>query len=160
MLSGEQHVAVLLLIIAFSPAVCEEVLFRGAILSGVRSRMAAVPAAVVVGVLFGLFHISIHRVLPTALLGIAIGYMTVRWGSIFVAMLFHFIVNATVVLIETEHVPARMIEYFESEGFEQHSFSLPVVLLAGLLVVAAIVLTEMFGRQREVGDGTMGEQGA
>ena len=115
---------------------------------------------VVVGVLFGLFHISIHRVLPTALLGIAISYMAVRSGSIFVAMLFHFIVNASVVLIETGHVPDRMTEYFESAGFEQHSFSLPVVLLAGILVVAAIVLTEVLWRRRGVGDGTTGERGA
>jgi len=88
----------LLFVAAFSPAVCEEVLFRGAILSGLRTKLHPAVAVIITGILFGLLHLMIWRILLTALLGILIGYVVVRSGSIFPGMLFHFVVNASAIL--------------------------------------------------------------
>ena len=49
---------------AVTPAVCEEALFRGPILRGLRTRLSPVGAAVVTGLLFGLFHGDVWRFLP------------------------------------------------------------------------------------------------
>ena len=69
---GRGAFALALLLTAFTPAICEEALFRGPILRGLRTRFSALGAAVLTGLLFGLFHVSVWRLLPTAVLGFAL----------------------------------------------------------------------------------------
>ena len=58
--------ALTLLLMALTPAVCEEALFRGPILRGLRGAAARRPAAAILtGVLFGLYHGDVWRFLPT-----------------------------------------------------------------------------------------------
>lgn len=91
----------LLLILALTPAICEEVVFRGVLLGGTRGLS---PWRVVVlnGVVFGLFHLSFEtviRFLPTATLGIVIAWAVWRTGSIFVGALMHFLNNGAIVVL-------------------------------------------------------------
>ncbi|MBM4321350.1 MAG: CPBP family intramembrane metalloprotease, partial [Deltaproteobacteria bacterium] len=86
----------LLFLFAISPAVCEEVAFRGFILAGLRSRLGCWPTVLTVGLLFGLFHLSAYRFLPTALLGVVIALVVWQTGSIFTGMLVHFATNALI----------------------------------------------------------------
>ena len=88
-----------LFIISFLPGVCEEFLFRGFLLQGMRKKMADMPAVILVGVLFGLFHLDIYRFLPVSLLGILFGYTVVKTGSIFPAMVAHSVNNAISMLL-------------------------------------------------------------
>ncbi len=81
---------------AVSPAICEEAAFRGIILSGFAGRLAKWQTIVVVGLLFGVFHLSIYRFLPTALLGMLITYAVIETGSILTGVIIHFGVNAIV----------------------------------------------------------------
>ena len=71
----EANVFVLLAVVAVSPAICEELLFRGAILSGLEKRLPSWVLIPVVGILFGVFHISIYRVVLTGLTGIVLTYV-------------------------------------------------------------------------------------
>jgi sodium transport system permease protein len=48
----------------------------------------------VVGVIFGFFHVSLFRILPTALLGFLLTYVVLFSGSIYPAMLWHTLNNA------------------------------------------------------------------
>jgi sodium transport system permease protein len=137
LLSGGESwsgLAVLILVIAVGPAICEEVLFRGVILSGFRQRMGTWPVIILVGVLFGLFHISIYRIVPTGLLGIVLTYLVVRSGSIWIGVLVHFLNNGLAVLVATEHVPTELITVLEKAGDE----GLPMTWL--LPAVAAFVV--------------------
>ncbi|MBU6162141.1 MAG: ABC transporter permease subunit [Myxococcales bacterium] len=86
--------ASLLFIGAFSPAICEELLFRGFILQGLRGSVRPWVAVVVTAVLFGLLHMSIYRLAGTTALGVIMGFLVLRTGSIYPAMLFHFVNNA------------------------------------------------------------------
>lgn len=138
---------ILLLATAVSPAICEEVLFRGAILSGVRSRLSAGMSILVVAVLFGLFHVSVYRLLATGLLGAAITYVVLRAGSIYVGMLFHFLHNATVVLASTGNVPGPIRAFLEAEQVDAKGFPAWVLLSALAVLVAGIVLMEMTRRE-------------
>lgn len=91
----------LLLVLAFTPAVCEEIVFRGVLLGG-TSTLGPSRMIVVNGLVFGAFHLSfdtVIRFLPTASLGMVIAWAVWRTGSIWVGMLMHFMNNATVVVL-------------------------------------------------------------
>jgi sodium transport system permease protein len=80
------------LVIAVTPALCEEILFRGVILAGLR-RLGVWPALLVCGLLFGVAHASIYRLLPTMFLGILLTWLVWRTGSIWTAVVAHAINN-------------------------------------------------------------------
>lgn len=88
------NVAAVFLVIAVAPAVCEEMLFRGLILHSLKARYRAVPAIAVTAALFGFYHMSLVKFLPTGLLGAVLCYVVWRTGSIYPAMLMHFLNNA------------------------------------------------------------------
>ncbi len=80
------------LVLAVSPAVCEELLFRGMILSGFR-RLGMWPAILLSGLLFGLAHSSIYRLIPTFFLGVLFGYLVWRTGSVYCSIVAHALNN-------------------------------------------------------------------
>ncbi len=97
-----------LLLFALLPALSEEVLFRGALLSALRS-WGALPACLASGLLFGFFHGSILRFAPVALLGTVLAAVVWRTGNLWVAVGCHALHNAAIlwVLDETAGASAR-----------------------------------------------------
>lgn len=91
----------LLLVLAVTPAICEEVVFRGVLLGGSRS-LAPWKAIVLNGAVFGAFHLSLStvvRFLPTALLGCAIAWAVWRSRSLWTGVAMHLLNNATIVAL-------------------------------------------------------------
>ena len=80
---------IVVVVAAVLPALCEETLFRGC-LQGVLERRGPVPGVLLTGVLFGAFHLAPHTMLPAAFLGIVLGTLVVRTGSILAGVLAHF----------------------------------------------------------------------
>lgn len=77
------------------PAVCEEAVHRGFILKSMQSRFHNVwGLTFFMGILFGLFHGSVWRFLPTALLGGVLSYLMIRTENMIYPALFHFINNS------------------------------------------------------------------
>lgn len=79
----------LLVLVSVLPGICEEIFFRGTILHGLRRRLHPVALCLVVGIIFGMFHVSLFRIFPTGFLGIVLAAVTLMTGSIFPAMLWH-----------------------------------------------------------------------
>jgi sodium transport system permease protein len=79
--------------VAVLPGIVEELLFRGVFLHGLVRRHHPVGAAIAVGLMFGLMHVSLFRLLPTAYLGVLLATVTLVTGSVFPAMLWHFLNN-------------------------------------------------------------------
>lgn len=96
-LSG--NVLAVLLVIALAPAVCEEMLFRGVILHSLQAKYRVPSAIAITAVLFGLYHMSLIKFIPTGLLGMVFCIVVWKTGSIYPAMLMHFINNAISVII-------------------------------------------------------------
>lgn len=90
-----------LLTVAVLPAVCEEMLFRGFILSSLegKSKKSKVFAVVMTGILFGIMHLNFIRIIPISILGIAMTYCVIKSDSILVGMLIHFINNGLSVAV-------------------------------------------------------------
>jgi hypothetical protein len=60
--------------------------------------MRPVALALVVGAIFGIFHVTLWRILSTAYLGALLAGVVLLTGSIFPAMLWHALNNASVVI--------------------------------------------------------------
>lgn len=88
-----------LFLVALTPAICEEVLMRGVVLDGYR-RIPLWKAALMNGILFGLFHNNLLQLTYAAFVGVILTYVVVYTNSIFPAMIMHFIMNGTSVIAE------------------------------------------------------------
>jgi sodium transport system permease protein len=85
---------ILLLLIAVTPAVCEELAFRGFILSGFRHLGSKRRAILYSALLFGIAHGILQQSLIASLVGVVLGYIAVQGGSILPCMVFHFCHNS------------------------------------------------------------------
>ena len=123
---------VVLLALAITPALCEEAFFRGMILSGLR-RLKPWIAIGLSAFLFGLAHASIYRLLPTFLLGLALGYVAWRSRSLYCSMIVHAVNNGLIaVLVHTNAT-------FWGISIAEIQF-VPWSLTAGALAVMAVGL--------------------
>lgn len=89
--------------IALIPAFCEEILFRGYILRAFEKSWGIIVGVIVSGIIFGLFHIQLANLLPLATLGIILALMTWLSGSLWPAIVAHFINNGAAVLVGTSY---------------------------------------------------------
>jgi len=83
------------LVIGITPAICEELFFRGLVFSGLR-RLGVWPAVLGSALLFALAHASIYRLMPTFILGVVLGVLRWRSGSVVPGMVMHAINNGLI----------------------------------------------------------------
>jgi sodium transport system permease protein len=84
--------------IAMAPAICEELLLRGIVLPNLRPALGGAGAVFVSAALFALIHWDLYRAAFTFTLGLALGALRVRTGSLLAPILAHAIVN-TITLV-------------------------------------------------------------
>jgi sodium transport system permease protein len=96
-----------ILVLALAPAVCEELLFRGALLGLLRKRFPAWAAVVLQAAAFALLHAIGVRFPYTFALGLVLGLIVVRTGSLGPAMAVHACHNLVAALLP-EDVLARV----------------------------------------------------
>jgi sodium transport system permease protein len=98
----------LLLLIAASPALCEELAFRGTILHSLQKpadlRRPTWATCLAVGLVFGAFHFSLQRLLPTAVIGVLLTFVALRTGSIWPCMWLHLVNNSLALLLHSQHL--------------------------------------------------------
>lgn len=81
------------MVVALVPALCEELAFRGFILSGFRHLGHKWRAIVFSAVFFGLTHGILQQSLIASLTGVVIGMIAVQSGSLLPGILFHLVHN-------------------------------------------------------------------
>ncbi|MGY8769738.1 MAG: ABC transporter permease subunit/CPBP intramembrane protease [Pirellulales bacterium] len=96
---GDTPIPLLILVIAVLPAICEELAFRGFILSGLRHMGHKWAAICITAFLFGVTHGLLQQSISAAILGVLIGYIAVQTNSIYPGMMYHFVHNSLAVLI-------------------------------------------------------------
>lgn len=87
-----------ILVLAVLPAITEEALFRGYLLTGLERAAGRTGAVCACAFLFGLLHVSPVRVLATTLLGVLFGFVCLTTGSLGYAMLAHLLNNSLAVV--------------------------------------------------------------
>lgn len=87
------EILIMFVSIAVVPAICEEFLFRGTILSNLLpfGRNAAIVGS---AVLFGLMHQNPYQILYTTVAGLILGYAYIKTDSIWCPTIIHFCNNA------------------------------------------------------------------
>ena len=88
----------LLMAMAVAPALCEELAFRGFILSGLQRSGRVWISIALSSLAFGFMHMIPQQVFNATLLGIVLGMLAVRSGSLLPCIVFHFCYNALGVL--------------------------------------------------------------
>lgn len=96
------------IIVAIMPAVCEEALHRGLLLHTFKDLKKKWVIILIMGLIFGIFHLDPYRFLPTALLGVALTYLMLETNNLFYPMLFHLINNTVSVLSSFTALPQNL----------------------------------------------------
>ena len=81
------------LVIALLPAICEEAIHRGAILSSFRGIKHDWVILLIMSLLFGINHLTVLRFLFTAILGLILSYVVVKKNNILLSVIMHFTNN-------------------------------------------------------------------
>lgn len=124
-LLSEDNIFISLLIIAVMPAICEEVFFRGFILTSFRNNKKTIVGAVIgSGILFGLMHMDFIRIIPTSLLGISFAYVVCKSDSIITSMFMHFLNNGF----------ALVVTYFASKFISVETQITPSITLSQIII--------------------------
>jgi len=90
--SGEQATvswSVFVLVLAFLLAAGKEIAFRGFIFAGLLKRMRPWSAILVSSFLFAAYHMNVFLVPPLFVLGIALGVLALRSGSLLPGIILH-----------------------------------------------------------------------
>jgi sodium transport system permease protein len=144
---SEAPILQLLLVFAVLPAICEEVAFRGFILSGLRHLGSRWRAIIISSIFFGLAHFAIQQSLVAGMFGLVIGYIAVQTGSLLPCIAFHMVHNGLTLLsafwmpIADESWPAAdwiFREPVASGDSVTYLYTWPLVIVAGILSVLAL----------------------
>ncbi len=87
-----------LLLFGLVPAFCEEIMFRGAFLGSLK-RWNAIPACVTSGAVFALFHGSMIRFLPVAILGTVLALIVRRTNNLWLSVAGHALHNTAILAV-------------------------------------------------------------
>lgn len=119
-----------LLVVALVPAICEEFAFRGVLQNQLAKATRNPHVAIwLTAFVFSFVHFQFYGFIPRMLLGAFFGYLVLHSGSIWAAVLAHFINNAAAVFSKYiyEHYPNVDLEAIEKPG--DHAF----VVLVGCI---------------------------
>ncbi len=86
-------------LMALAPAICEELAFRGFILSGLRHLGSKWGAIVISSLFFGVTHGILQQSISAAMVGMVIGYLAVQTGSLLPCIVFHLVYNSLGLLV-------------------------------------------------------------
>ena len=122
-------------LMAALPAVCEELAFRGFVLSGLRHLGSKWWAIGLTAVFFGIAHGVIQQSLAAAMVGVVLGYIAVQTGSIVPCVLFHLSYNglmfATAWLIDMTQDSPGWSRLYHQPSPGEIVYNWPVVVVGG-----------------------------
>lgn len=102
-----------LVLMGLLPAFCEEIAFRGFILSGLRHLGHKWWAISISAIAFGMAHFILQQKVSAAAVGLVIGVLAVQTGSLVPCMVFHAIYNSLTLLVAqlAEQIEAGKVSY-------------------------------------------------
>ncbi len=87
-----------ILVVALTPAICEELLFRGLLQKNLTLATNKKAGFIFTGIIFGLYHLNPFLIVPLVALGVFFGFLMFRSETILVPMLAHFTNNVVSII--------------------------------------------------------------
>ncbi len=134
-ISGGLPLGIAFLLICVTPAIFEEMAFRGGLFSCFRGFRSPWPGILITAAIFGAFHGSFWRFVPTAILGIAMGYLLAETDNMFYNMLFHMI-NNTLPTLLLQLTSSALPDEMESIQSVTDGSGIPLVSVAVYFIYA------------------------
>jgi sodium transport system permease protein len=143
-----------LFFIAVLPGICEELLCRGFLLRSFLPRFGKLGSIVLVAVAFGLLHLNPYRMIPTAFLGVVLGFIALETGSLYPAMLAHATNNALSYLVEKNSAWFEDLKWLKLD--ESQSLPWYFVIASAVALVLGYVWLKKVGQKAHA---TLAESG-
>ncbi|WP_339909563.1 ABC transporter permease subunit/CPBP intramembrane protease [Symmachiella dynata] len=123
---------------ALAPAICEELAFRGFILSGLRRTGRTWMAIGLSSCAFGFMHMIPHQVFNATLLGLVLGIIAIRSNSLLPSVIFHLIYNSLGVI--HGRIGPQLLERFRGNPLVrdvdgQMLYGWPTIVIAALIAL-------------------------
>lgn len=147
---GSVPLWVKLVSLAVLPAVCEELFFRGYLLSALLNRFSSTPAILISSFLFALFHVIvrdslfIERFFPSFLMGLSLGYVNVLARSVIPGIILHMIHNGLLITIAN-----YQDAFSEWEVNLENQKHLPMLWLGSSLLLVIVGFTLIYFSNRK-----------
>jgi sodium transport system permease protein len=135
----------MVLVLAILPAICEELAYRGFVLSGMREAGHPWRAILVSAFFFGVTHaFMVQQSISATIFGVLLGYLAVRSGSILCPILFHMIHNSLLFGImklgkEQALTGDWLLWFITPDGEGGFNYRAPVIAAAAIGAVGAML---------------------
>ncbi|HHT64519.1 MAG: CPBP family intramembrane glutamic endopeptidase [Caldicoprobacterales bacterium] len=135
-----RHYLMAILVIAATPAILEEFMFRGVIQRGYE-RVGRLASILFTGILFAFLHLSIVSIPAIIVMGILLCYIAYRSNSIWPSIIYHFVNNAIAVTFAyisnllINLLPSDMVDIEGIEGMSNPLANIPPDQLRMLIIV-------------------------
>jgi membrane protease YdiL (CAAX protease family) len=146
---GVAHAVVLTLVVAAAGPFVEELLYRGALYTGLRTTASAPSAAMTTGLLFTLIHLEPRSWLPIFLLACCLGYVRALSGSLWPGVLLHGAFNG-----------ATLVFAWLGPKAEELSLSPAVVAGSASCALVLIVLSARLAQKNQLAERARALDGA
>lgn len=127
-----------LILLAIFPAICEELVFRGIIFSGLK-QYGNMSAVFLSATLFMLVHSSVEQTVYPFFVGIVLALLMLRTNNIIYPIILHFLNNAIVVVMNYVYYQNGIAESF-TLSLSNILFSIALAILSVLCVVITFKL--------------------
>ncbi|MNJ99974.1 CAAX amino terminal protease self- immunity [compost metagenome] len=141
-----------LLVIAVTPAICEELIFRGAVQRTIfRIKSNPHVAIWISAIIFSAIHFQFYGFLPRLLLGAAFGYVYFFTGSIWYAVFAHFLNNAYAVCV-AYYLQKNNLSYTNADDINMPWYG---YLISAILTLALFVQISKKFKVKKSDDGQL-----
>ena len=112
---------------AVTPAVCEEILFRGYLMQNIERRNSIIKSIIFSAIIFSLIHFNVVVLIPIFIVGLCLGYLFYYTGSIIPSVILHFVNNFFAILSNN---------YYYGDSITINNITFGVVsLLIGIVIL-------------------------
>jgi membrane protease YdiL (CAAX protease family) len=154
-----EHPILAAILVGLLAGICEEILYRGPLQTALARRLSMWPTLLIGGALFSAVHMDLHGFAYRMLLGMILGWLVYRGGSILPAMLMHAVFDLTAMLatayeihktgadkymqLATSHNPSAV-----DDVFPMRLISVALVV-GGAMILAGFLLCRADFRSRD-----------
>ncbi len=143
-LTHDFNLAFAISMLALTPAICEEVLFRGFVQRQAERALGAWWGIAFSGIIFGLYHLRLTQAIPLSILGVFMAYVTWRSRSLLPAILIHLANNSFAAVMGN-------MASSESSNVDLESFTFPLTIVIPAAMVLAGTLWFMHNGKAQNG---------